>query len=419
MLPPYEIKSSPFGVNREKGRITMDNRRKTSAQLRAERQKYARIQRLIRLAAILLALILSIVALCQSCRTQKAIEDLAAQLRAKKIAQAQEELLAIEAAQESPAPSTAPAVTDGQTVTISLIGDCTLASEEDATYAGSFQNYYDTYGASYFFGQVKSLFEGDDLTVASLESTFTLSDNRADKEETFKADPSYADILTAGGIDVVSIANDHTHDYGNESYVDTLANLDNAGVGRFGYENTLLVQVSGISVGLTGVWEEAVDTDYQAQLMENIQALQDQGAQLVIAYIHWGDTTDEAPSDEHITLAHQAIDAGADLVVGSHPQLLQSIERYHGRYIAYSLGGFCVGAEDPGEYDTLVLQQTFTLVDGVCQDDPVLDLIPCTISSQENTNDYCPTLATGEAAQAILDKVYARSDLIDGGIRQS
>lgn len=407
----------------------MDN--KTPQQLRAERQKYLRIQRGIRMGAIAFAIILSIISLCVSCSTKKSVEDLAAQLRAKKIAQAQEELQAAQAS-ASPAPSSE-AVTGGTTVTLSFVGSCTLGTDENDGYDGSFGEYYDNYGAGYFFQNVKSIFEGDDLTVASLESTLTLSDTRQDRDRALRADPSYADILTQGGIDATDVANDHIYDYGNEGYVDTLANLDNAGIGRFGFDNVLTTQVSGtalpnaaiqssmveqdgISIGLVGVWQDS-EQDYESMALDSVNELQEQKAQIIVVMIHWSSEDPSIPDDGQISLAHSLINAGADLIIGIQPQALQGIECYQGKYIVYSLGSFLSGDTAPESMDTMIFQQTFTVANGEAQSDAPFEIIPCSISTDATANTYCPTPASGDDADRILDEIYALSDQLDGGIR--
>ncbi len=399
----------------------MDN--KTPQQRRAERQKYMRIQRIIRMCAILLAIVLSLAALIQSCAVKKAVEDLAAQMAAKKAQEA-----AAAAVSPSPSPSPEP---EGEQITLSFVGDCTLGMDQTDAYEGCFPQYYDEYGAGYFFQNVKSIFEGDDLTVANLEGTFTASGNRADKLWTFRGDPSYASILTEGGIDAVNVANDHTDDYGDEGYVDTLANLDNAGIGRFGYSNELLVELApdggtagdsaeeaaGITVGLAG-YSQAYD-DYAEKALSSVQSLRDDGADIVIISLHWGTEYEYAPDEDQVSLAHQLIDAGADLVVGHNSHVLQGIEYYHGKYIAYSLGTFCFGGSDnPPDYDTVILRQTFTLADGAVRPQAELELIPCSISSQSGSNTCCPTPASGTEAQRILDKLYTLSAEMEYGIEQ-
>ena len=380
--------------------------RQTAQQRRAERQKYLKRQRNIRMGAIALAIVLSIVSLCVSCSTKKAVDDLAAKLEAKKAAQAA--LEAQEAAPSaSPEPSQLPA--NAKTVTLSFVGNLTPASTD-----GGFEDAYGKYGESYFFQNVRSIFEGDDLTAATFEGTLTTSENRADQDITFKADPSYVGILTQGGVDCVSVADDHIHDYGNEGYVDTLAALDNAGIQRFGDSYTVSLDAGGVTVGLSGINAEA-GLDCQELAVSNVKKLKDDGAQIVVCAFHWGQEDSSAPEDSQIQLAQAVIDAGADLVVGSHPHSLQGISAYKGKYICYSLGDFCSGSSKASE-DTIIFQQTFTLVNDTVQGSADYTIIPCTVSTDPAANPYCPTPATGDEAQRILSTIYDKSATLDGGI---
>lgn len=398
----------------------MDNQQKTPQQLRAERQKYARIQRGIRLCAILVAIVLSIIALAQSCSTKKAIDDLAAKIQAKKDFDAQTSIQfpAEDSSLENDAvPSSAP-VSGGQTITLSFVGDCTLGTDNPEA-EGSFEEYYQTYGAPYFFQNVKSILEGDDLTVGNLEGAFTLTDDRNGSLYAYKAEPRQVTILSEGGIEAVNVANCHVHDYGDSGYVDTLANLDIANINRFGYDNTCLLDIKGVMVGFIGLSAKEA-SNCLTQTKKYMEALRTDGAQIIVVEYHWGEEGSDAPNTEQIELAHGAIDAGADLVIGHHPRIMQGVELYQGKYIAYSLGTFCYGGTQPtDDPDNIILQQTFTLKDGELQGEAELTLIPCTMSSQVGRNDYCPTPAEGEEAQRIMDKLYSLSDAVDGGIVKS
>ena len=398
----------------------MDQQNLTPEQLReqrrAERLKYMKIQRNIRMGAIALAIILGIVSLCVSCSTRKAITDLESKLAAKKAAEAE---LAAQASSEpsaapAPSPSTQP---EGTSITLSFVGDITLSSYEGASYSGSFEEYYDNYGTGYFFQNVKSIFEGDDLTVANFEGTLTTSENRANKEWIFKADPSYVSILTQGGIDCVNVANNHIMDYGDEGYVDTLAALDKAGIQRFGGDYTTIVDVKGIQVGFSGIYECETGLDCKEQAVSNVKKLKDAGAQIIICEFHWGDENSYTPNDIHTVLAKAVIDEGADLVIAHHPHVLQGIATYQGKYICYSLGNFCFGGNSVcNDKDTAIFQQTFTLVNGQVSEDTDYTIIPCSISTDTQTNTYCPTPASGEDAQRILTKIYDMSAELEGGI---
>ena len=389
---------------------------KTPEQLRAERQRYMKMQRSIRVGAIALAIVLSLISICVSCSTRSAVKELAETIAAKKAAQAALEA-AMEAQEQEPEISAMPVSHDNGTVTMSFVGDCTLSSYEGAPYDGSLESYYDSYGASYFFRNVKSIFEGDDLTVVNLEGTFTTSTNRVMKQWTFKADPSYVDILTEGSVECANVANNHSSDYGDESYVDTLATLDNAGIYRFGNDYVEVVEINGVKVGFTGIYECEEGIACLDRAIDHVETLKNRGAEIIVCEYHWGDENAETPSDIHVTLAHGAIDAGADVVIGHHPHVLQGIEEYKGKLICYSLGNFCFGGNSKcNDKDTMIFQQTFTVEDGVCQDNAPYQIIPCSISTEENANTYCPTPATGSEAERILTKIYTRSGNLDGGI---
>ena len=140
-------------------------------------------------------------------------------------------------------------------LTVSVVGDCTLGTDENFDYDTSLNAYYENYGADYFFSNVKSIFSADDLTIANFEGTLTDSDEREDKTFAFKAPASYASILTGGSVEAVNTANNHSHDYGEQSFDDTLAALDDAGIVHFGYDETAVMDVKGIKVGLVGIYE--------------------------------------------------------------------------------------------------------------------------------------------------------------------
>ena len=227
------------------------------------------------------------------------------------------------------------------TLTISVVGDCTLGTDETFDYSTSLNAYYENYGKEYFLQNVKSIFQADDLTIANMEGTLTESTQRADKTFAFKAPASYAGILTSGSVEAVNTANNHSHDYGEQSFTDTLSALDDAGIVHFGYDETAVMDVKGIKVGLVGIYELNDHLEREQQLKDNIAKVKSEGAQLTIVIFHWGNEKETVPDSNQITLGRLAIDQGADLVCGHHPHVLQGIETYKGKNIVYSLGNFC------------------------------------------------------------------------------
>ena len=300
-------------------------------------------------------------------------------------------------------------------LTLSVVGDCTLGTDETFDYDTSLNAYYENYGADYFLQNVRSIFSADDLTIANFEGTLTDSDEREDKTFAFKAPASYASILSGSSVEAVNTANNHSHDYGDQGFDDTLAALDDAGIVHFGYDETAVMDIKGIKVGMVGIYELYDHLDREQQLKDNIAKVQADGAQLIVVIFHWGNETETVPDSNQTTLGRMAIDLGADLVCGHHPHVLQGIETYKGKNIVYSLGNFCFGGNSsPSDMDTMIYQQTFTIdADGV-KNDSVTNIIPCSISSAayDGYNNYQPTPAEGDEATRILEKINERSSWI-------
>ena len=358
---------------------------------------------LIGCGAVLILLLLIILVRGCSARKNGAIKTNAS-------AKSQDETSASDA-DLTPTPTMAPV-----SLTVSVVGDCTLGTDENFDYDTSLNACYDNYGADYFFSNVKSIFSTDDLTIANFEGTLTDSEEREDKEYAFKAPAEYAGILTSGSVEAVNTANNHSHDYGDQGYEDTISALDSAGILNFGYDKTLVTEVKGIKVGLVGIYELKDHLERKEQLKQNIAKVKAEGAQITIVIFHWGNEKEEVPDSNQTTLAHLAIDEGADLVCGHHPHVLQGIEEYKGKNIVYSLGNFCFGGNQyPSDMDTMIFQQTFTVDQSGVKADNVTNIIPCSVSSDSDYNNYQPTPAEGDEAARILNKIQERTAMITGG----
>lgn len=292
------------------------------------------------------------------------------------------------------------------TITVSSMGDCTLGTDENFNRSTSLNAYYDTQGPDYFFENVRSILEEDDLSIVNMEGTLTEEAARADKKFAFKGPPEYVQILSGSSVEATNLANNHSKDYGAQSFTDTIEHLTNAGITSFGYEEVAILEIKGVKVGLTGIYELAEHLEKKQQVRENIAALKQAGAQIIIVNFHWGIEREYEPNGTQKTLAHLAIDEGADLVIGHHPHVLQGVEKYNGKYIAYSLGNFCFGGnKNPSDKDTMIFQQTFTVTeDGVEVNDDI-NIIPCSLSSSNNKNDYRPTPLEGDEKERVLKKI--------------
>ena len=297
-------------------------------------------------------------------------------------------------------------VSDTKTITVSTLGDCTLGTDANFSTANSFNAYDEANGHDYFFKNVKSILEEDDVTFANLEGTFTTSNDRQDKQYAFKGDPDYTEILTDGSVEVVTLANNHSGDYGEQGLADTETALEEAGIDYCIGDTITVKEVNGVKIAFIGIFVNYGTDDSENQLRSDIENAKKQGAELIITAFHWGSEKATQPDETQQSLAHIAIDCGADLVVGHHPHVLQGIEKYNGKYIAYSLGNFCFGGNsNPSDMDTMIFRQTFTISgDGAAEDDDVT-VIPCSISSDQGYNNYQPTPAAGEAAASIIARL--------------
>ena len=293
-----------------------------------------------------------------------------------------------------------------QTVTVTAAGDCTLATDVNASTEGSFAAYASQLGGdySYFLKNVAPVFAEDDLTIVNFEGTLSNQGTRQDKQFAFRGKPEYVQVLTTSSVEAANLANNHSADYGDVSLTDTIKYLNEAGISNFIGTNTAMREINGISVGLVGI--NALNEEETGKLEKAIGSVKSLGAQLVIVSMHWGEEKATAPNEQKIELAHKAVDLGADLVIGTHPHVLQGIEKYNGRYIAYSLGNFCFGGNNnPSDKDTVIYRQVFTFVDGILQEDENMTLIPATISGHDNYNDYQPAIATGDRKTEIQNRL--------------
>ena len=297
-------------------------------------------------------------------------------------------------------------------IKISAVGDCTLGTDKDFVVSKNFDTMYTNVGGpSYFFRNVKDIFEQDDLTIVNVEGPLTTSEDEQEKEFAFRGKPEYADILKEGSVEAANIANNHSYDYGKQGFDDTIINLNNAGVTPFGYDTTVVKDINGAKVGLVGIYVLRDGMERVPQLKEKIAEVKAQGAALTIVSFHWGIEKANYPNKVQRDLAHMAVDEGADLVLGHHPHVLQGIEKYKGKNIVYSLGNFCFGGNsNPYDYDTMIFQQTFTIRGGSVVADDDVNIIPCLISSESGYNNYQPTPVEGEEKIRIENKIREFSE---------
>jgi poly-gamma-glutamate synthesis protein (capsule biosynthesis protein) len=207
----------------------------------------------------------------------------------------------------------------------------------------------------------------------------------------FRADPQAIEGLKAAGFNVVSQANNHAYDWGPEALVDSLERLRAAGIQPVGAGQNilaahypLLVRVGGLRIAFlayvdidpkeaaAGVDRPGVAWLDPAQALADIRFARPL-ADLVIVCPHWGVEYALKPTRDQVELAHQMIEAGADVIVGSHPHVVQPLEKYHDRWIAYSLGNFVFDQQDSATHRGLMLKATV-------RDKHIIDVTPISIA---------------------------------------
>ncbi|MDO5423634.1 MAG: CapA family protein [Eubacteriales bacterium] len=296
---------------------------------------------------------------------------------------------------------------------LTFTGDCILGTDEFFAWDTGLNAYYELYGASYFMDQVRDIFQADDLTVVNMEGTLTEETTRLEKQFAFKGEPEFVDILVSSSVEAANVANNHSHDYGEQSFFDTVNILEQKGIRTFGYDETAILPVKGVKVGLFGIYELDDHLERIPQVKKDIAALKEGGADIIVAVFHWGNELETVPDENQVTLAHLAIDEGADLVVGHHPHVLQGIDTYKGKTIAYSLGNFCFGGNThPTETDTMIFQQKFVLDAQKKITDSEINVIPCSVSSDSTINNYQPMPLEGAEAERVMKLIEERSEAI-------
>ncbi len=296
------------------------------------------------------------------------------------------------------------------TITISAAGDCSLGNHQQQDYGNSFRQAYDNAeDDSYFFQNVKDIFAEDDMTIVNFEGVLTTSDNRVlDRTYNIKGDPGYIHILNSGNVEAVSFANNHRMDYGKQGSDDTVAAFEEAGI-AYAYDDIVgIYETKGIKIGWVSIL--AIGSAKEKEAKAGIEKLQQEGCDLILVCIHWGIEKNNYIEGYQQKFGRFCLDNGADMVIGHHPHVLQGVEEYNGKYIIYSLANFCFGANrSPSDKDTMIFQQTFTFIDGEKQQDRNVKLIPCSVSSVKERNNFQPTPLEGEDALRVINRINTYS----------
>ncbi len=296
-------------------------------------------------------------------------------------------------------------------ITLSFVGDMLCATNEGMYYENCFEEVASKKKPSYFLKKVSKYFKSDDFTIADCENVYSDSENLqvSDKGQYdnpgieaywFKTKAKNAKILSAGGIDMVSIDNNHINDYGTQGYSDTKEALTAANVqwgeaGKIVYfeKNNFKLAIICTTMYSNYTLDSIIDYIKEAEKQSDYQ----------IVYFHGGTEAVHEPEQWKIDSCHKMIDKGADLVMGDHPHVLQPMENYKGKTIIYSLGNFVFGGNRHPENRTIIYQHTLN----VSKDNKLLkdngSIIPCYVYTG-STNNWQPAPITNKSdKKKVLD----------------
>jgi len=290
------------------------------------------------------------------------------------------------------------------TVTLSFAGDVIF------TDVGSFANHVQTKGYDYFFEKVRPIFEQDDFTVINFENVLTDRDLEPVERDYspafwFKAPTSNINILSNSGVDGMLISNNHIMDYGQEGYDDTVATISGAGL-QYGNEGRIMYfEKNGFTVAVicSGMWSEYHTT----RIIRLIKEAEEHSDYQVVFY-HGGTEKVHAPEEWKRNAAHKLVDNGADLVLGSHPHVLQPREVYNGVDILYSIGNFCYAGNRYPENRTVIYQMELTVGGDLTLQSSQSTIIPCYVYTG-SANNYQPAVVDDN--EEIKNKIL---DFMDG-----
>ena len=298
---------------------------------------------------------------------------------------------------------------DSKTTTIkfTFAGDCMLASYKGQVGAGNFADTALKGNWEYFLDGVDEYFEDDDFTVVNLENVLT--DDNSLKPVAKDHNPAYwfkgptanTQILTSQSVEIANLANNHFGDYGTKGRSDTIKACEDAGLLWGNNDKTVYVEKNGIKVALIfhGLWYEG-----QEQTIINRINEASKQSDLQIVYFHGGKEGTHTPEKWKMRAVHRIVDAGADLVIGNHPHVLQPYEIYNGVGIVYSMGNFCYGGSKKPENRTIIYKfnvtfdnETGNLISKSAK------IIPCYVYTGTSNNWQPKVIEDAAVKQKVLD----------------
>lgn len=307
----------------------------------------------------------------------------------------------------------ASASADPTEIVMTFGGDAVLGTREEwKGDPNNFDAFIEANGFSWPFAKIAEVFHADDLTLVNLECVLQKTGKGIvkSKEYRFRGDPSYTEILAVSGIEQVNIANNHYIDYGSYGKKSTQAALKAGGIAFSGYETLFMYEKDGYKIGFGGC-RETTYRQKKSIVEKDIKKLKAMGCDVIIYSYHWGVEYSPSHSSLQKRMAKYAIDAGANIVIGTHPHCVQGIESIGGVPVIYSLGNLMFGGtHEMTTFDAFMVRAILRFgengYEGV-----ELQPLPILTSGAAPNNNFQPVLAQGEDSARILRLIQKDSNL--------
>ena len=298
-------------------------------------------------------------------------------------------------------------------VVISAVGDIMLA--------GSARPTLERHGYDYPFAATRDILKKSDIAIGNLEAPIADRGSEfRDKKYRFKCAPDSARALRDAGFSLLTLANNHILDFGATGLQSTVRYLDGYGIRHCGAGSTLnaartpvIITVNGkrvafLAYSLTQPVEffatnrqGGTAPGYASFVTTDVRSAR-KSADYVIVSFHWGRELSQAPSPAQVRLAHLAIDAGADVILGHHPHVLQGIERYHQGIIFYSLGNFAFGSLSRSADKSIIAR--ITLNGGINE----VEIVPINVLNRQV--HFQPTPLAGREGDRVVEQLNRLSE---------
>ena len=306
-------------------------------------------------------------------------------------------------------------------IKLSCTGDALIGCSESVRKKGagsySYDTYIEQYGYAYPFAGLYDMFSQDDITFVNLENVLAddITKGFSKSRLVFRGPSDYAKILTAGSVEVVNLANNHTENYGTEGMEKTVAALEAEGIGycgtTFGGNHYYIHQIDNIKIGFVGLYPryyafKGQEKKHQAEAKACFDACKEAGCQVIVAAIHCGGEYQKKHASMQTKYENICKANGANLVIGNHPHVPQGINVADGVTCLYSIGNFTFGGNTGVDEKLSVIQGYVAQFDLYFENDVYtghqLTIWPIHISGTSPENNYQPVLVSGEDAEKVM-----------------